>query len=385
MIKNCVTVLDVGSSGITVLVGQRGVNDTITERFATKNEYSGFAEGKFFDIAELESAVASAIKSVCAALKTTVNEITVCVPGAFVRLENRKYKIVFGKKKKITEDDKDDLFDAGQDLVGTEGYEVINRSEIYFALDDNKKVFDPVGRASSMLGGYINYTLCEKYFIDTFRNALKKAGVTTVNFVFDALAESLYLFDSRRRETPSLIIDSGYITTTASIVLGGGVVAKHSEDFGGGLIAYRIVKTFGIAPDVADGLQRIINLSLARQSGQTYKIETKNGYEEYLAEEINSAATEEIDLYLDNLEAFIAENIHKVNGGFGVYLTGGGLSYVRGIKEYISARLGLPVEIVKPKLPSYGKTEETSYYAALDYALNEQKKKKKGFLGFFRK
>ena len=385
MFKNCVTVLDVGSSGITIIVGQRGVNDTITERYVAKSEYSGFAEGRFFDIAELEAAVASAIKSVCAALKTTVTEITVCVPGAFVRLENRKYKIVFGKKKKITEDDKEDLFDAGQDLVQTEGYEVINRADIYFALDDNRKVFDPVGRTSAMLGGYINYTLCEKYFTDTFRSVLKKAGVTAVDFVFDALAESLYLFDARRRETPSLIIDSGYITTTASIVLGSGVVAKHSEDFGGGLIAYRIVKTFGIAPDVADGLQRIINLSLAKQSGQTYKIETKNGYEEYLAEEINSAAIEEIDLYLDNLEAFIAENIHKVNGGFGVYLTGGGLSYVRGIKEYVSARLGLPVEIVKPKLPSYGKTEETSYYAALDYALSEQEKKKKGFLGFFRK
>ena len=134
MIKNCVAVLDVGSSKITVLVGQRGVNDTITERFVTKNEYSGFAEGKFFDIAELETAVASAIKSVCAALKTSVNEITVCVPGAFVRLENRKYKIVFGKKKKITEDDKESLFDAGQDLVETEDYEVINRADIYLSL-----------------------------------------------------------------------------------------------------------------------------------------------------------------------------------------------------------------------------------------------------------
>ena len=125
MIKNCVAVLDVGSSKITVLVGQR---------FVTKNEYSGFAEGKFFDIAELETAVASAIKSVCAALKTSVNEITVCVPGAFVRLENRKYKIVFGKKKKITEDDKESLFDAGQDLVETEDYEVINRADIYLSL-----------------------------------------------------------------------------------------------------------------------------------------------------------------------------------------------------------------------------------------------------------
>lgn len=384
MLKNCVAVLEVGSSKVNVLVGERGVNDTITVKYVAKNEYNGFSEGEFFDLSVLEKAVLSGIKSVCDALKTSVTEITVCVPGAFIRLENRKYKLVFGKKKKITPRDVEELFDAGQEHIAVEGYEVINRSEIYFALDDNRKVFNAIGYSSSMLGGYLNYTLCERYFTDALRGILKKAGVTTVDFVFDGLAESLYLFDSRARENPSLIIDCGYITTTASVVLGKGVVSKHSEDFGGGLIAFWLVKSFKLEPDVADSLQRMLNLSLTKQSEQTYKTETKNGYDEYSVEEVNSAATEAIDAYLDNLEAFIVENSNKVKGGFGVYLTGGGLSYVRGIKEYVSARLSMPVEILKSKLPSYGKPEETAGLSALDYALNvREKKKRKGFLGLF--
>ncbi len=383
MLKNCVAALDVGSSKISVLVGQRGVNDTLTVRYMAKRKYEGFAEGKFLDVTSLEEAVTSALKEVGDALKTKITEITVGVPGVFVRLENRKYKLVFEKKKKITSGDIDDLFDAGQSLVETEGFEIINRSEIYFALDDNRKVFDPVGISSSMLGGYLGYTLCEKYFTDTMRNILKRAGLQTIGFVFEGVAENLFFFDDRARENPSLVIDCGYITTTAFFTLGKGLIAKHSEDFGGGLIAFWMVKSFEISPAVADKLQRMLNLSLTKPAEQTYKIEAQNGYDEYSAEEVNCAAFEAIDAYIENLEAFIAENSNKVRSGFGVYITGGGLSYVRGIREYVSSKLGVPVDILKPKIPSFGKPEDAAELSVLDYAL-AKKEEKKGFWSFFR-
>lgn len=383
MLKNCVAVLDVGSSAVTVLVGERGVNETLNVRYVAKNEYSGFSEGSFFDRNQLEAAVLSGIKSVKDALKTNVTEITVGVPGAFIRLENRKYKLVFNKKKKISAKDAEDLLLAGQSLVETEGYEIITRSDIYYALDDNRKVFDPVGEKSSMLGGYLSYTLCEKYFTDELRGILKKAQIKNVDFVFEGLAESLFLFDERSRDNPSLIIDAGYITSTAYINFGNGIVAKHSEDFGSGLIAFGIVKSFGISPSVADKLQRMLNLSLTRQSEQTYKIETKNGYEEYSVEEVNAAAIEALDAYAENLEAFIEENSHKVKSGFGFYITGGGLSYIRGIKEYFSTKFGVPVEILRPKIPSYGKAEDSSELGVLYYALRE-KEKRKGLFRFFK-
>lgn len=383
MLKNCVAVLDVGSSKISVLVGQRGVNDTLTVKYMVKKKYDGFAEGKFLDVATLEEAVSSAIKEVGDALKTKITEITVGVPGAFVRLENRKYKLVFEKKKRINSGDIEDLFDAGQSLVETDGFEIINRSDIYFALDDSRRVFDPVGLSSSILGGYICYTLCGKYFIDTMHNVLKRSGITSVGFVFEGIAESLFFFDERSRENPSLVIDCGYITTTAFFTLGKGLIAKHSEDFGSGIIAFWMVKSFKISPDVADKLQRMLNLSLTKPSEQTYKIEAQNGYDEYSAEEINGAAFETLDAYVENLEAFIAENSNKLKSGFGVYITGGGISYIRGIREYLSSKLGVPVDILKPKIPSYSKPEDASELSVLDYTL-AKKEEKKGLWRFFR-
>ena len=383
MLKNCVAVLDICSSKISVLVGQRGVNDTLTVKYMVRKEYDGFAEGNFLDVETLENAVSSAIKEVRDALKTKITEITVGVPGAFVRLENRKYKIVFEKKKRINPSDIDDLLDAGQSLVETEGFEVINRSDIYFALDDNRRVFAPTGLSSSFLGGYLCYTLCDKHFTETLRNILKRTEVPSVSFVFEGIAENLFFFDERARENPSLVIDCGYITTTAFFTLGKGLIAKHSEDFGSGLMVFWMVKSFGIPADVADKLQRMLNLSLTKPSEQTYKIEAQNGYDEYSAEEINSAAIETLDAYVENLEAFIAENSNKIKSGFGVYITGGGMSYIRGIREYLSSKLGVPVDILKPKIPSYSKPEDASELSVLDYALTK-KEEKKGLWSFFR-
>ena len=387
MLKNCVAVLDIGSSEVSLIVGQRGVNGTLNVRYIARNKYNGFAECRFFDEKNLEEAVLSCLKTVCEALKTPVDEVYVGVPGAFVRLENRKFKLVFDRKKRITDRDVEDLFSSGREHVDIYGFEIISETDIYFALDDNRKVFHPEGEDSSLLGGYLNYTLCSVYFTKIIRVILDKAKVKIEKFIFDALAESLFLIDEKSRENPSLIIDCGYITTTAAITLGNGIVAKHSEDFGGGIIAYWIVKSFDIDPETADKLQRKLNLSLTKQAEQTYKIENMNGYDEYSVEEVNAAATEAIDEFIENLEAFVIENSSKLRSGLGVYITGGGLSYIRGIREYFSTKLGVPVEILKPEIPSYSKPEEASELSELNYALDEQEKenKKRGFFGLFKR
>ena len=105
MLKNCVAVLDIGSSEVSLVVGQRGVNGTLNVRYIARNKYNGFAECRFFDEKNLEEAVLSCLKTVSEALKTPVDEVYVGVPGAFVRLENRKFKLVFDRKKRITDRD----------------------------------------------------------------------------------------------------------------------------------------------------------------------------------------------------------------------------------------------------------------------------------------
>ena len=135
MLKKCVAILDIGSSKVSALVGQRGVNNTLVIKSEASCEYVGFSEGEFFDVKQLAKAIENCVNHLKETLSTSINEVTVGVPGAFIRLENRKYKIVFNKPKKIKESDIETLLNAGQMLVETSKYKVISRSDIYFGLD----------------------------------------------------------------------------------------------------------------------------------------------------------------------------------------------------------------------------------------------------------
>ena len=48
MKQNAVAVLDFGSEKLTVLVGRRGINNTLAIDGRGEAAYSGFAEGTFF-------------------------------------------------------------------------------------------------------------------------------------------------------------------------------------------------------------------------------------------------------------------------------------------------------------------------------------------------
>ena len=52
-----VTVLDIGSSAITAIAGERGVNNTFAIKGQAVKHYEGFAEGNFFDEQDLERVI----------------------------------------------------------------------------------------------------------------------------------------------------------------------------------------------------------------------------------------------------------------------------------------------------------------------------------------
>lgn len=48
MNRKSVAVLDVGSSAVTVLIGERGVNNTFVFKGVHTEKYDGFADAHFF-------------------------------------------------------------------------------------------------------------------------------------------------------------------------------------------------------------------------------------------------------------------------------------------------------------------------------------------------
>lgn len=370
--NNSVIVIDVGSSKIIAVSGERGVNGTFAIDAFSELRYEGFSEGKFFDEGELKQTIINVLTAVCDSSRYKASEIFVGVPGSFIRIENRKFRLSFGRKKKITAKDKEDLLEAGKRKIEVAGYEAAHASGVYYSLDDNRKVADPVGCVSSSLGGLITYQLCENYFSELVRTAVAKASKASVRFVYDGYAEGRFLLGDDAVDAVKVIVDVGYITTNSTIFVGDGVIAKDSLDCGGGYITAALVEKYGLSPGAAERLKREISLGYVRGGQSKYVVEDDGNVKSYPVEEINETVKGVLDEIAGNVDEFLEENSGKVNVGE-IYLTGGGISYMRGAKEHLAGRFGQAVDVLVPAVPQYNKPVYASAISLLDFALAERK------------
>ena len=370
--NNSVIVIDVGSSKIIAVSGERGVNGTFAIDAFSELRYEGFSEGKFFDEGELKQTIINVLTAVCDSSRYKASEIFVGVPGSFIRIENRKFRLSFGRKKKITAKDKEDLLEAGKRKIEVAGYEAAHASGVYYSLDDNRKVADPVGCVSSSLGGLITYQLCENYFSELMRTAVAKVSKASVRFVYDGYAEGRFLLGDDAVDAVKVIVDVGYITTNSTIFVGDGVIAKDSLDCGGGYITAALVEKYGLSPGAAERLKREISLGYVRGGQSKYVVEYDGDVKSYPVEEINETVKGVLDEIAGNVDEFLEENSGKVNVGE-IYLTGGGISYMRGAKEHLAGRFGQAVDVLVPAVPQYNKPVYASAISLLDFALAERK------------
>lgn len=364
--------IDVGSSKIIAVSGERGVNGTFAIDAFSELRYEGFSEGKFFDEGELKQTIINVLTAVCDSSRYKASEIFVGVPGSFIRIENRKFRLTFGRKKKITAKDKEDLLEAGKRKIEVAGYEAAHASGVYYSLDDNRKVADPVGCVSSSLGGLITYQLCENYFSELVRTAVAKVSKASVRFVYDGYAEGRFLLGDDAVDAVKVIVDVGYITTNSTIFVGDGVIAKDSLDCGGGYITAALVEKYGLSPGAAERLKREISLGYVRGGQSKYVVEDDGDVKSYPVEEINETVKGVLDEIAGNVDEFLEENSGKVNVGE-IYLTGGGISYMRGAKEHLAGRFGQAVDVLVPAVPQYNKPVYASAISLLDFALAERK------------
>ncbi|MBQ7642725.1 MAG: rod shape-determining protein, partial [Clostridia bacterium] len=221
------------------------------------------------------------------------------------------------------------------------------------------------------LGGHLSFVTCDANFVRVVKDAAKKCGIGEIVFVYDLLAESLIaLGDNSRGKV--LLVDSGYITTGAAVISPRGVLKKTSCDYGGGYITALLYEKFGLSLETAEELKRKINLGMMRSPESLYRIYDGNKTVVLPASEVNDAVRESLDELVGELDAFIAES--EMGDNLKILLTGGGLAYLRGVREHISDRLDIPVEIFAPPSVQFSKCFDTSKVALLECALRDKEK-----------
>lgn len=380
MIKDAVVVLDVGSSKITVTVGERGINNTFVVHSSCDVPYAGFDENGFIK-GEGEISVDNAILSAMGLIKRNcdvkLDTVYVGVPGYFLQVRTLQHINSYEGKTKISENELNKFIETGLVGVTIQDYYRIDSRAVYYTLSDGSVVNNPIGKKSVNLKGVIAVTFCKAEFKTVFDRILMGLGVNRVRYLSSPLCECLYLFNEDKRNEYNVLLDVGFTTSTFSVVYKNGIVYQKSFDgeIGGSSINNHFYFSLGFESEefqeetleVLEDLKRMVNLGIkdgeyeCYHGGQVYR---------FSVEKVNYLVNEVLTVLAGQVAECIERCSHFLPVGTRINLTGGGISYIRGAGEKLRDLLDRGVDIVYPNVPRYKKPVETSKFALLNYALN---------------
>lgn len=381
MRNESVAVLDIRSSEVTFLIGAKGVNGTFVFRGSKSEKYEGYSSEGFLDEASFRSAVISAVTSVRQNYEGTIREIYVGAPAAFTQVYTKGHTIAFPSRRKITAQEIDALYESGLSELLAPGH-FIRRSDMYFALGDNRKYFDAsdlYGIPTASLKGALCYYFVSDAFYDALESVLKELGFEKVEIIPQSLAQAYSLLPERTRDGYAFFLDMGFLSTSMSVVYGNGIVHEESFDCGTGYILVSLMQGLGVDYETAEDILASANVSGGAVSKDL--MWTDGSGEAYSVREINEIVKYGLDELCESVEKFFEKYYRdKSTMNFAsspLSVTGEGIGGIRGGAEHISRRLNRVTRIVCPDLPYYDKPVFSSRIALLSAALAE--KKKSGF------
>jgi len=376
MAQHSVAVLDVRSYQVTAVVGERGVNRTFVFKANKTEPHMGYdGEGNFLGD-DFPEAARRALLSVEQTCGQKIKTLYVGVPGAFTKVLPKDHEISFPKRRKISKKETDMLFESGKEEI--EGYRPIRATSMIYVTSDNRRVVDPTGLGSDKLFGALSYFYCQNSFAELVEKTFSGMNLT-VKFIPSEYAQAVYLIPSETRDEYALFLDTGYLSCTACLLFGNGILAQTTFWTGRGQLAERIRSAFDVPYEGAEALLNKANLYRTSNApaeefyfkGRTYMIQT---------EKFLDVMKEGLDEICEKVDAFIEECSYKTRelDYKPLYITGEGLEGIRGANEHIAKRINRVCEELVPNLPYYNRASLSSRIALVDVACDDDKRN-----GFF--
>ncbi len=385
MSKRNVAVLDFGSNHISVMIGDKGVNGTFDVRGFAQSSYSGFMNGEILEPELLSEVLCQTILNAESNARAKITHLYVGVPAEFSIAEVRTKCLNFGRKKRITEREIDQVFADADEFSSSPTHLVINRSPICFELDTGERLIDAKGRTSTTLCATLSFMLCERNFVGMISQAIHDLHTPNVEFISETLAESMLLLQPEQRDQCAILVDCGYLSTSVNVVVGDGIVHMRSFSLGGGHIVADLAEMLNIPFAVAEKVKRAMTLTgkpsendkiSIEYNGNEYSVDALSVYEIILRKVRQIAKM--ISKSLEDCE-YERPDFIPIN------LTGGGVSYIKGVTEAMREVLGKEVKIVAPDDPQISEPTQSAILGLLDLALSQNRAEGSILIKIFKK
>ena len=344
--KTTVATIDFGTSKIVTLVAENSGSQRCDIVAAGVAKYDGYLDEGWNNPQELDTAIRQSLADAEEQSGTKIREINVGVPGAFTRVYATKVTVPLkGTDPRVSSQDVKTAFSmAAENLEEIPGV-VIHSSPAWFMVDSSKKTLEPVGMKGREMTAYISFVVGNRYFIDDVNTRMAELGVQVSGFFSTTAGEGMLYLDEQARDHTSVLIDMGYLNTEIIGMEGDAVVYHKVINAGGGDIAVALADGLDISLTAAEDIKRRYVYGI--ESGdEKFEVSGADGEKAaaFTREQVRPIITKAVDDIAEQIKDAIFNDFGSLGNWSSIYMTGGGLSFNRGGKEYLSGKLGFAVQ-----------------------------------------
>ena len=350
--KRQIAAIEFGTSKIVTMIAQNSGMDRLDIVGSGTVPYDGYSDGDWNTPRQMIQRVRDSIAAAEREAGTKVKEIYVGVPGEYVHMCSCEAE-VDAPDGVIDDSVINAVQDAAADYLGLSesGCMVLHRTPAWYVVDGGGKTMTPGGNGSS-LRALVTFIVAEAVFIEDVSEMLNALDITILGFLSPSLGESLLLLPLEERDRTALLIDCGYLNTEISVVEGDAIIYHAMLPRGGGHVTADLATELRIPMRAAEEIKRgyVFNPDeFDRDSFSEVYDEAGNRVvfpREVVSEIVENSVgelMEMIDLTIKNDAAEFLTSRSQV------FLTGGGLALMRGGREFLSAKIGLPVKVAAAK------------------------------------
>ena len=213
--------LDIGSTEIRLVVGQRVLTDTgdkLQIIGAVSSPASGINKGVINSIEDATSSISACLEKAERLIGVAVNDVWIGINGPNLKCERSRGVVAVSRSdSEINQEDVNRAIEAAQALSVPQNYDILHVIPVEFKVDNQEFVKNPVGMTGVRLEveTLIIQNLTSQ--IKNFTKAIDHAGLNIEDLVFSALATSSVVLEPKQKELGVALVNIGASTTSIAL------------------------------------------------------------------------------------------------------------------------------------------------------------------------
>ncbi len=346
-----VAAIDIGTTKIVAIVGQRQANGRVKIVGMSKTASRGVKRGVVLNIEESVNSIQQAIEAVQLKTGMILDDVYVGIAGQHIRSIRNRGSLFLDNHDEIRKEDLDKLLADMYKIPIDVGEEIIHVLPQNFIVDNETGVKNPIGIAGRRLEGNFHIVVGQVSTMKTIEKCVNRCGLRINNLILEPLASAHAVLTDDEMEAGVVLVDIGGGTTDLAVYYDG--IIRHTAviPFGGNVVTDDIKEGCALLHRDAEDLKVKYGSALGdiAPADKVVTLPGINGREakeisfKSLAYIIQSRMEEIIEIISFELEA--SGYADKLAAG--IVVTGGG-SLLRHLPQLMKFKTGLDVKIGYP-------------------------------------